>query len=341
MSGLVERLAAGLGGVQTVLAQTPTPTEGIDLEEELENIAENAPQSPEEALDVVLTQLLRLWTGFLESLPIMVLGLLVLALGIMLATVAARGFRGGLERTKADPAAIGLLHRLIRLLLIVAAALFALSVVGVRIGNVVAALAVVGFAVGLAVQGILENLVAGVILLIRKPFRTGDQIITGEHEGTVDDIDFRVTKLVGYDGTVHLIPNAQVYNSTLTNLTTRGRRRTTVVIGVDYRDDHDAAREVLRQAVTGVEGVLDFPAPEVLLTELADSSVNFEVRYWTKPDIRSVRHVQDRVLSAAKRGIQEAGITIPWPIRTLVVDGPVTVDGRREGSSFRPPVTSD
>jgi len=73
--------------------------------------------------------------------------------------------------------------------------------------------------------------------------------------------------------------------------------------------------------VRGVDGVLQDPEPEVLLTELGDSSVNFEVRYWTRPDIRSVRHAQDRVLAAAKRGIEEAGMTIPWPIRTVVPDG--------------------
>ncbi len=92
---------------------------------------------------------------------------------------------------------------------------------------------------------------------------------------------------------------------------------------MDYRDDADRARAVIADAAAAVEGVASDPAPEVLLTELAESSVLFEVRYWTAPDIATVRHVQDRVLAAAKRGIQDAGMTIPWPIRTLVADRPV------------------
>ena len=92
----------------------------------------------------------------------------------------------------------------------------------------------------------------------------------------------------------------------------------------------DAAREVIRTAVTEVEGVLPTPAPQVLLVELGDSSVNFEVRYWTAPDIASVMAAQDRVLSAAKRAIETAGMTIPWPIRTLVLDDAVRV--RAEGA---------
>jgi small conductance mechanosensitive channel len=125
----------------------------------------------------------------------------------------------------------------------------------------------------------------------------------------------------GRRGEIVLIPNRDVYNTTLVNLTRRGKRRTVVVVGVDYRDDHDHARAVIGQAVCDVAGVLDHPEPEVLLTELGESSVNFEVHYGTRPDIRSVRRAQDRALAAVKASIQKAGLTIPWPIRTLVPDG--------------------
>jgi small conductance mechanosensitive channel len=199
--------------------------------------------------------------------------------------------------------------------------LLALAVAGVPVGSALAGLAVIGVAVGLAVQGILENFIAGVILSFRRPFSAGDQIQTGEFEGTVEDIDLRVTRLVDYDGQQILIPNRDVYTNPLVNLTRRGRRRTTLVIGIDYRDDHDEARKVIREALVRVDGVLDAPAPEVLMTELGESSVNFEMRYWTEPQIHTVRSVQDRVLSATKRAVEDAGMTIPWPIRTLVPDG--------------------
>ncbi len=279
-----------------------------------------------------------MWTGFLLSLPIIIIGVLVFAVALVVALGAARTVRRGAERARVDRSVAGLVHRIVRLVFIVAAALFALSVMGVSVGNVVTLLAVLGFAIGLALQGILQNFVAGIILLIRRPFRTGDQIITGDFEGTVEDIDFRITRIVSYDGTVALVPNAMVFDNPLINLTRRGKRRTTLTVGIDYRDDHDAAREVIADALCEVEGVLEMPPCEVLLTELADSSVNFELRYWTSPDIRSVRHTQDRVLSAVKTAIETAGMTIPWPIRTLVVDGdsaPALAEGMGPSATLR------
>lgn len=256
-----------------------------------------------------------------ERVPIIATAAFVGAIGIVLSLVLANAVERALARTRADQVAVVLLSRIVRLVGVIGALLLALAIAGVPLGSVLAALAVAGVAVGLAVQGILENFIAGIILLVRKPFSAGDQIRTGEFEGTIDSIDLRVTRLIDYDGELIMVPNRDVYNQPLVNLTRRGKRRTVVVVGVDYRDDHDDARAVILQAVCAVDGVLDQPEPDVLLTELGESSVNFEVRYWTLPDIRSVRRTQDRVLAAAKRGIQEAGMTIPWPIRTLVPDG--------------------
>jgi small conductance mechanosensitive channel len=308
------------------LAQDATPdadgTPAADpITAEIDNVLENAPTSAGEAVEVVGDQISQLVTSLLQSLPILLIGLIVLGVSIAAAMVVARTVRQGVQRTGVDRSVAGLLHRMVRLVLLTIAVLFSLSVMGVSVANVVTVLAVLGFAIGLALQGILQNFVAGLILLLRKPFRTGDQIITGDYEGTVEDIDFRVTRLLAYDGTVKLVPNAMVFDNPLINLTERGRRRTTVTVGVDYRDDHDRAREVIGTALAGVDGVLGDPPSEVLLTELADSSVNFELRYWTAPKALHVRQVQDRVLRAVKSAIEAEGMTIPWPIRTLVVDG--------------------
>jgi small-conductance mechanosensitive channel len=226
-----------------------------------------------------------------------------------------------LGRTRADHLAVVMLSRIVRLVGMIGAVLVGLATAGVAVGSVLAGLAVIGVAIGLAVQGTLENFIAGIIMMVRKPFSAGDQVRSGEFEGTIDAVDLRVTRLIDYDGELVLIPNRDVYNNTLINLTRRGKRRTVVMVGVDYRDDHDDARAVILDAVRAVEGVLDHPEPEVLLTELGESSVNFEVRYWTRPDIRTVQRTQDRVLASVKRGIQDAGLTIPWPIRTLIPDG--------------------
>lgn len=259
--------------------------------------------------------------ALVDRLPAIGAALAVGLIALTLALVLARVVERTLGRTRADHVAVVLLSRIVRLVGVIGALLLAMSIAGVEVGSVLAGLAVIGVAVGLAVQGILENFIAGVILLVRKPFSAGDQVRSGDFEGTIESIDLRVTHVIDYDGEMVLIPNRDVYNNPLVNLTRRGKRRTVVMVGVDYRDDHDDARSVILESVRAVEGVLDHPEPEVLLTELGESSVNFEVRYWTRPDIRSVRRTQDRVLAAAKRGIQDAGMTIPWPIRTLVPDG--------------------
>ena len=280
------------------------------------------------ALEPTIDTVAGMYETFLANLPVIGIAIVLGMLGIVVAASLATATRRGLERTKADPVAVDFSVRILRILGIIGAILLGFAVAGIEVGPALAGLGLAGLAVAFAVQAILENFIAGVILLIRRPFRAGDQIRTGEYEGTVQDIDLRVTRLVDYEGVLVLLPNVEVYKHPLVNLTRRGKRRTSVMVGIDYRDDHDAAREVLRAAVTDTEGVLEDPAPEILLTEFGESSVIFEVRYWTLPDIRSVRHTQDRVLAAAKRAISDAGMTIPWPIRTLIVDAPVPVEQR-------------
>ena len=264
----------------------------------------------------------------IAQLPLVALALVLGALGFVLASFVARGAQRALRRTRAAPMAVSLVGRLVRVLLIVAAVLLALAVAGVEVGPALAGLGIAGIAVALALQGILENFIAGLILLARRPFRAGDQICSNDLEGTVLEIDLRVTTLRSYDGEIILIPNIEVFRNPITNFTREGGRRAHVLVGVDYRDDHDAAREVIRAAVAGVEGVYADPPPEVWLTELGDSSVDFELLYWTAPQRILSRRVQDRVLGAVKTAIADAGMTIPWPIRTLVMDSSVEIRQR-------------
>lgn len=313
----------------------PTPSETVPL------IVDRDVDTLRDALDVVRDTIEGLVAAFLTRLPLVGVGLVLFVAGLLAARWFGRWTEQLLERTRADRVVVGLSGRIVRFLVVVVAALMALSVAGVRVGAVLATLGIAGLALAFALQNILENFVSGIILLVRKPFRAGDQIETGDFEGTVEEIDLRVTRLVAYDGVTVLIPNSDVFRNPLSNMTRRGSRRTTLTVGVDYRDDHDRARQVLMEAVTQAPGVLAEPMPEVLLTELGDFSVDFELRYWTLPDIRTVRRVQDRVLSDAKSALERAGLTIPWPIRTLMFDTPVELhhgDGGPGGSQrTRPP----
>lgn len=284
-----------------------------------------SPAPPEdftEATNLLLDSVRELVEAFVARLPLVAIALLVLLVGLVLTTVIARVTERGMRRASGDLVVTNLAVRLVRLGVIVAVLLFALSVAGIPVGAALAGLGIVGLAVAFAMQSILENFVAGIILIIRKPIRHGEQTRIGDHAGTVVDIDLRTTRLVDFDGQLVVIPNGEVFRTTIVNLTRQGRRRSTVAIGVDYRDDHDAVGPLLESTVEGVDGVLEDPAPQVLCLELGDSSVDFAVHYWTAPEQASTIQVRDRVLRACKSALEDAGMTIPWPIRTVAWDAP-------------------
>jgi small conductance mechanosensitive channel len=258
--------------------------------------------------------------GFIARLPLIAIAFVVLVLGLVAVRYLVRWTESGLRRARADVAVQRLVSNVLRVVLVLLLLLFAMSLVGIQVGAVLAGLGLAGLALAFALQNILENFVAGILILIRKPFRPGDQIESQEFAGTVEDIDLRVTRIRDFDDEIVLIPNATVFTEPIVNLTRMGRRRTRVIVGIDYRDDHDHAQQVLAGAVREVEGVLAAPEPEVLCLELGDSSVDFEVSYWTLPQMREVRFVRDRVLRACKTAVEDAGMTIPWPIRTLAAD---------------------
>lgn len=259
-------------------------------------------------------------TGFAQRVPLFVLGALVLLVMLLATRLAIKGVERGIRRARIDHTVERLISNLLRVSLVTAAILLALTVAGISIGALLAGVGLAGLALAFALQNILENFVAGLLILIRRPFRRGDQITSNEFSGVVMDIDLRVTRLRVFDGEEVMIPNATVFTEPITNLTRLGSRRTQVIVGIDYRDDHNAVQALLLDAVADVPGVLEAPGPEVLLFEFAESSVDVEVSYWTEPDIRTVRHVRHRVLAACKTAIEDAGMTIPWPIRTLAAD---------------------
>lgn len=275
---------------------------------------------PSSVLDRVQDALADLGGDVLDQVPLIVLGVIVLVAGLVVVGLVHRLIVRTTSGGRLDSSVARLVQTLSRAVMVAMALLLALAVAGVNIGSALAALGIAGLAIAFAVQSILENFIAGILLLVRRPFRPGDQVQLGDHEGIVDDIDLRVTTLVDYDGEVVLLPNAQVFADPIVNRTHRGRRRTTVMVGVDYRDDHDRAREVILEAVRGVPDVLTDPKPVVQMSELGESSVDFAVRYWTLPEQAEVLRVRDRVLSVVKSAIEAEGMTIPWPIRTLVVD---------------------
>lgn len=207
--------------------------------------------------------------------------------------------------------------RFLSVVVVAVGAVYALDVVGVSIGPLVGALGVGGIALAFAAQDILQNLVAGVLLQLRRPFRVGDQIGSGDYEGVVEDVNLRTTELTTYDGLTVYLPNAEVLRSAIVNYTRTPWSRTELTVGLAYDTDLEQARTVLLEACRGTAGVQETPPVEAWVHQFGESSIDVAVRYWHAADIASRWRVRSAVAISVKAGLDRAGMTIPFPQRTL------------------------
>ncbi|NJO83763.1 MAG: mechanosensitive ion channel family protein [Blastochloris sp.] len=185
-------------------------------------------------------------------------------------------------------------------------------------------------AIGFAFRDILQNFLSGILILLSEPFRIGDQIIINDFEGTVEDVQIRATVIRTYDGRQVVIPNTNLFTGSVIVNTAYPNRRTQYNIGIGYGDDLRQARQLILEAVRGVEGVLHEPAPDVLVVELAPSSVVIRARWWTGSKLIDVLTVQDRVIVAIKQRLSEQGIDLPFPTQQILFhDQTEVTDGDR------------
>ena len=189
--------------------------------------------------------------------------------------------------------------------------LLVVSALGVDVTMFAAILAAAGLAVGLALQGSLSNFAGGVLVMIFKPFRLGDLVETQGVLGVVKDIDILNTKLITPQNKLAIIPNGPIANGNIINYTAEGKMRVDTVIGVGYGEDIKKTKEVLLEVLTSNPQVLKDPAPSVNVLELADSSVNFAVRPFCKPE--DYWDVYFATYEGCKIALDKAGIEIPYP----------------------------
>lgn len=241
---------------------------------------------------------------------------------ILVAALAlAVGLRAAARRVvgRSDPDAIAgvLLGRALAALVVAGGIVYALSAINVRLGPLLGALGIGGIAVAFALQEVLSNVAAGVILQVSRPFRRGDQITTGDFDGTVRDINLRAVYLRTFDGQDVYVPNRSVLGGPIVNRTRTPSVRTTLEVGVDYDTDLAHATGLMRDAAQASTGVLSYPAAEAWVTEFGDSSITIAVRYWHAADMPSYWRVRDAVAQQVKRALDAAQITIPFPQRVL------------------------
>ncbi len=192
-------------------------------------------------------------------------------------------------------------------------------------------LGVSSLVLGLAFKDVLQNYLAGILLLFAEPFRSGDQVIFREFEGTVEDVQPRATFIRTYDGRRVVIPNAELFTNAVTVNTAFERRRIEYDVGIGYGDQISKAKQLILEAIDETAQALSDPAPEVLVIDLAPSSVVLRVRWWIKPPvIRESFEARDTILTAIKDKLLINGVDLPFPTQhVLFHDQTEQFDGDR------------
>lgn len=212
-----------------------------------------------------------------------------------------------------------LVDNVYRFVILGLALVMAASQLGINVGAALAGIGVAGIAVGFAAQDSIANSIAGFLIFWDKPFQVGHYVTTQGRYGVVRNITLRTTRIRTMENTYFVIPNRKMIEEPLVNHSMYGETRVNVPVGIAYKENIPQAREVLLKAARSVEGVMDDPAPAVVVTELGGSSVNLEVRVWIA-EVADERRVFFATLEASKLALDDAGIEIPFPHLQLFVD---------------------
>ncbi|MEE2950175.1 MAG: mechanosensitive ion channel family protein [Pseudomonadota bacterium] len=269
--------------------------------------------------------------GFQKLLPNIVVGLVVIAIFWMVGWLFDRAFNRWARRHSRDN--LGeVLGAFVKWLIILFGTLIGLTIVipSLNPADLLAGLGIGSVAIGFAFKDILQNWLAGLLLLIRQPFQVGDQIVVNGYEGTVDWIETRATIITTYDRRRVIIPNADVYSNAVTVNTAHEVRRSQYDIGIGYGDDMEEARAVILKALGETPGVEAEPKPEVLVMDLAASWVTLRARWWTSSKRTDVVHAQAAALERIKTALDAAGIDMPFDTKVLLFhDQSEEIDGIR------------
>jgi small conductance mechanosensitive channel len=259
-----------------------------------------------------------IWETTLDALPRAGAAAAFIAVGWLVSRLVRIAVRRGLRRRR-TPSFVQVMSKVAGWVFLFAVVLVALAITfpSVRPVDLLAGLGFFSVAVGFAFQDILENTLAGILLLFRQPFRSGDQVEVEGQLGTVEAITIRETRITTFDGQLVIIPNRDVYKSVIRVQTANALLRSEFVVGVAYEHDLAEARGVIERAVLAVDGVAAEPAATALVSQLGVSTVDLTVRLWSDSRQWDRLVVLDRAIQAAKSALDDAGIEMPAQIVAL------------------------
>lgn len=266
--------------------------------------------------------------GFWEILPQIAVAVVFLFVVWGIVALIRAFLPRALRRARMRRALVDVLMMLISVGLWLTAGLIALTIVfpSITPGRALTALGIGGVAIGFAFKDVFENFLAGILLLLREPFQVGDFIECKEYDidGQIELITIRDTHIRQTDRQLVIAPNSILFKNPIVVRTADDLRRTTIICGVAYGEDVDAARDVIADAVRSVDSVRnDVKDVQIFAREFADSAINFEVTWWTGSTPLDIRRSRDKVVAAVKRALDDAGIEIPFPYRTLTFAEPL------------------
>ena len=269
--------------------------------------------------------------GAIAGLPNFLTALIIFLASLFLARIVSGILRRALSRRDPPLSVTNLLVQLIRWTIILAGTITALQ----RFFDVTAFLAglgIIGFTVGFALQDVMKNFTAGVILLIQKPFSVGEVIGVKEFDGTVLEINLRTTEMKALDGRLVSVPNADVLSNPIVNYTRAERRRVDVSVGVAYDANIELVRSLVLDTIQNVPGFVKEPAPMVGFSNFGDVAMGLNANFWIDAQMTNTVAAKDSALSMIKNIFDKKGISIPLSARILPINLPKKNGGRKKKS---------
>lgn len=281
------------------------------------------PQTGSESVDGALNTLAGavggLVDGLIAMLPQLVIALLVLIVTMFLVRLADKVVTKLVKRAKLRESLRDLLRIAVRIAVWFAGLIVAAGIVfpGFGFAQLIATAGLASIAIGFAFQNIFENFFAGILILWHFPFENGDYIEIDGLVARVEDVEIRMTRLRKTNGELVLVPNATIFRSNVTVMTNRRHRRLELAVGIAYGEDVAAGRKVILDAVKSCKTVRNDAEPEVLAQAFGASSIDFVVIWWADHTPIDELRSKDEVVEAIKKALDDAGIEIPYPYRTL------------------------
>lgn len=265
---------------------------------------------------------------FIDYLPTLIGAIILLIVGLWVIKMIVRYLKKLFDKKDYDPTlekfTVNAASWGLKIILFV----LVITQLGVESASLVAAIGAAGLAIGLALQGSLANLAGGVLIIVLKPFKVGDWIEAQGVSGSVVEISLFYTKLDTFGNQRVVIPNGELSNDNITNYSFNSTRKENLTFGISYDDDIKKAKEVLTNMVKEQKDILEDPAPQIIVSELGDNSVNFSVRYFAP--LSAFWDLHWYMIEEGKIRLEEAGMTIPYPQRDVYLYDQTKMNGTVE-----------